>query len=755
MKFFQTWNGAQMKLAIILLAAIVLPARGQGQSVTSQVPATTANRVEIAPVIDGAVLDEAVWQGVAPVTGFWQTTPDEGAAASEHTEVRIIYTATMLYFGVVCYDRQVENIIISDSRRDASLEETDAFVIILDTYHDQQNGFVFGTNPAGIEYDGQVTNEGQGQTGGGRQSGGSAGGFNINWDGIWEVQTNVHDKGWSAEFAIPFKTLRFTKDNDQVWGINFQRNIRRRNENSFWAPLGRQYDLYRLSQAGTLDGLNIQSQKVLQLVPYTLGDGQFNSGVDGDITGNVGLDAKYSLTPSLTLDLTYNTDFAQVEVDEQQINLERFQVFFPEKRPFFLENAGLYTVGSPGELELFFSRRIGIGPEGELVPINVGARVTGKINNFDVGLLEMQTAAVDTISDGSILPANNFSVTRVNRELPNRSAIGGMFVSRRAVGDFAADNDNQWSGAIDGRWGIGQYAQLVGFAAKTSTLELTGDDTAYRIAASYSSPEWRMGAGYMSIAENFNPEVGFMRRGNTNKVDFRILYAYRPTNLFGLQELRPHMSFQGYWDNTTGFQQNGRWHWDNHWEFKSGHEFHTGVNFTREGIAEEDGDYEIYTGIMVKPGTYNHTEIALVAFTNKGHWWDVNVRLTAGGYYGGTRVNTQPGVGVRTGDKFNISASLNRNDIELPVGSFTTNLIQMKASYAFTPQMFLQGLWQYNDKAQRWSGNLRFGWLRQANTGLYVVLNQGGIVDDDGLGIGESDVRSITMKYNRLFDVGR
>src|SRR5262249_22563833 len=342
----------------------------------------------------------------------------------------VVYTNSTLYFGVICYDREPGGIVLSDARRDSPLTDVDSFQIIIDTYQDGQNGFVFGTNPAGLEYDGQVANEGQGTgmmggsggTGAGLyQQAGSGGGFNLNWDAAWVVRTKTSDVGWSAEFAIPFRSIRYPSRPVQAWGLNFQRNIRRRNERSFWAPLPIQYSLVRLSHAGTLTGLQIPAQRNFTLTPYTLGQTIDNPSREPVFLGDVGADLKYSVTPSLTLDATYNTDFAQVEVDEQQINLDRFNLFFPEKRPFFLENAGLFSVGNPSEAELFFSRRIGIAPNGAEIPIVGGTRLSGKLGNTSVGFLNMQTEAMPGVA-----PANNFTVGRAQRELPNRSALGVM-----------------------------------------------------------------------------------------------------------------------------------------------------------------------------------------------------------------------------------------------------------------------------------------------------------------------------------------
>ena len=299
-------------------------------------PLARASRVAQPPVVDGDVLGDPAYEDAVVAGEFRQTTPDEGQPSSERTEVRIVYTEDTLYFGVVCYTRDPRTIIVADSRRDSQMNDTDSFQIILDTFLDQQNGFVFGTNPAGVEYDGQVTNEGQGSGrmggggGGGRQQRGSGGGFNLNWDGAWQVTARVTEIGWTAEFGIPFRTLRYPGGSTQTWGVNFQRNIRNRNERSFWAPLPRQFNLNRLSLAGVLQGLEVPGQGNLKLTPYVLGDAVRSATRSETVsTGDFGVDLKYSVTPGMTLDLTANTDFAQVEVDEEQINLDRFNLFFP------------------------------------------------------------------------------------------------------------------------------------------------------------------------------------------------------------------------------------------------------------------------------------------------------------------------------------------------------------------------------------------------------------------------------------------
>ena len=725
-----------------LIATFAAPGFSQTNiSALMERPAMQAVKVDQSPDIDGDVLNDPIWSAATPVTEFWQTKPRSGEAATEKTEVRIVYTTSTFYVGVVCFDREPGQIIVADSRRDSDLDDTDSFRIILDTYLDRQNGFVFGTNPAAIEYDAQVTREGQG--GGGRNSGGSASGFNLNWDAAWAVRTQTGDFGWSAEFAIPLKTLRFNDIQVQTWGINFQRNIRRRNENAYWAQLPRQFNLNRLSLAGTLTGLSLSRQRNLKLMPYTLGNafrtqvktttgqnGVFNSSsatTADDLNvltsrDNWGMDMKYSLTPSLTLDATYNTDFAQVEVDDQQINLDRFNLFFPEKRPFFLENAGLFTVGNPGEVDLFFSRRIGIAPDGSSVPILAGARISGRTGKTDVGLLSMQTEKTGSIH------GNNFTVARVNRELGHRSAIGAMFINRQGTGNAAPNDDYNRAFAVNGRLGIGRYTQFTGFVAGTATgsaTKTTGSDPyAYKIGGIYDSPRWRIMGNYTEVGRGFNPEVGFLRRtGGFRKPDGNIRYRYRPENKpLGLNELRPHIGYQGYWD-FNGFQTSGRWHIDNHWEFITGAEVHTGMNITKEGVVSA---FDISRGknVMVPPGTYNHVEAQIVAFTSRGRWWSINTRTTVGGFFGGTRVSFRPTLRLRYGEALNTQFSLNHNNVNLPGGDFVTNLYQTRISYSFSPRILLQSLVQYNSQSDIWSANLRFSLLQAANTGLFIVYNE-------------------------------
>jgi len=708
----------------------------------------TASRAPEAPTLDGDVLADPAWAQATPITTFWQEQPNEGQPVSERTEVRIMFTGDTLYIGAVMYDSDPSGIIVSDARRDSPLDDSDSFQMIVDTYRDRQNGFVFGTNPAGIEYDGQVTNEGQGGGGlgaGQRQSGGSGSGFNINWDGAWAVRSKISEHGWSAEFAIPFRTLRYPSSTSQTWGINFQRNIRRRNERAFWAPIPRQFNLYRLSLAGAMTGLQTPALRNFRVTPYALGN-LLESGVtpvDSETDFDFGGDLKYSITPSLTLDATVNTDFAQVEVDDQQVNLDRFTLFFPEKRPFFLENAGFFSVGNPGEVDLFFSRRIGIGESGQSVPIKGGGRVSGKAGKFNVGLLNMQTSDYnDTVA------STNFSVARVSRDLPNRSSIGAILTNRQATGDLAPDNAYGRTFGLDGKIGIGMTSVLSGFLSKTDTPGVDEGDYAYNLRSQTNRPQWDFNVGYQEVGAGFNPETGFLSRRGYRKPDVFLMTRFRPKDFIKIQELRPHANFRGFW-GLDGFQETGYMHIDNHWQFRDSTEIHTGMNLTREGVRRP---FEIFPGVIVPPGTYDHAEAQIVAMSNQGVPFSVSMRTTIGGFFGGDRRSFNPSLRMRAGEALTAQIDYQRNNINLPGGKFATNLVRTRVSYSFTSRMFTQALIQYNDRADVWSMNFRFGWLQAANTGLFVVYT-----DTRGLydlfERPERTDRSLTVKYSYMFDL--
>ena len=695
------------------------------------------------PTIDGNILSEAIWEQVPAITDLKQIKPNYNQPASEETAIRVAYTQKTLYIAVICYDKTPDQIVVSDSRRDGDLSDEDSFLFILDTYNDQQNGFLFGTNANGMEYDAQIDNEGEGNFSANRQQGGVVGGTNINWDASWEVKTETGDYGWSAEFAIPLRSIRFNSGTDKIWGINFQRNISKRSETAFWANLPLGFDIKRLSLAGKMTGIELKSPKNLKVIPYVLSQAIRDNTSQKNIsaTADIGGDIKYSLTPGLTLDLTYNTDFAQVEVDEQQVNLDRFNLFFPEKRPFFLENAGQFSVGSPGEVDLFFSRRIGIGEGGSIVPIIGGSRVSGKIGQTNVGLLSMFTDEID--SEGGLdLVKNNYSVARVNHDFAkSRSSLGGIFVNRNGIG-ISEDYNRVF--AMDGRLGLGKKAQVTGYLSKSSTPGIDNRDHAFNILGVYNWNGWNLRAGYTEVGENFNPEVGFLLRSAFKKPEFLIFKQWRPKNTGEFLEVRPHISYRGYW-NFNNTQETGFLHLDNHWVWESGFEVHTGINFTKETVLEA---FPI-SQVTVDPGVYDHQEFQFVLFTNSNNKLAYRTRTVIGGYFGGNRISSNNTTGLRLGDKFNAEANLNYNRLNLPNGSTDVVITGGRLAYSFTPRMFLQSLVQYNNVSRITSVNARFGLLRNANTGLFVVVN---IIKDNDFN-DRLNNQNITIKYSHQFDL--
>ena len=728
----------KVSFAFILFLLINFATSGQESSIYLAKPSVKAFQSATQPVIDGEVKNDPFWQAVTPASDLIQSRPQQGMSPSEKTEIRIAYDNHNFYVSFVCHESEIENLVVTDSRRDGDLTGTDAVLFILDTYNDGQNGFVFGTNSVGTAYDAQVDNEGQGNFNQNRQQGGVIGGFNINWDATWDIQISKDETSWSAEFAIPFRTLRFKAGENMTWGFNVQRNIRKSNEIAYWVEMPINFDIKRLSLAGKITGLNLIKPGNLQLIPYALAKIETSNdpSQNTNMKGAVGGDIKYSVTPSMTLDLTYNTDFAQVEVDEQQVNLDRFNLFFPEKRGFFLENAGLFTVGSPGEVDLFFTRRIGISSDGTQVPIIGGARLSGKVNNTNIGMLSMFTEA----EAGADQHSTNFSVARVNHEFKgSRSSIGGLFVNKQAVGDGSDFNRTY---AVNGKYGIGNKAQISGFYSRTANdFESEGSQSAFKINTNYEWNGWIINGGFTQVGEAFNPEVGFLSRSSFRKPEVLVLYKYRPNENSPLLELRPHISYRSYW-NFEGFRNTSFLHVDNHWEFKSGLELHTGVNFTGEGVEQE---FEISENVFVPAGTYNHSELQLVFFTNTSKAVSINTRTVIGGFFGGKRLASSVSLNFRVGDKFNAEFGLSHNDISLPGGDFTADLVRSRISYNFTPKIYLQSLIQYNDVTKAYSTNVRLGWLRQANSGLFLVFN-------DSRGVEFLNNRNFIVKYSHLIN---
>lgn len=742
---------------LLLLAPFALAAQQQQPPIAAQgaVPTGSAKQISEPPTIDGR-LGDAAWQDAPVLTDFVQREPVEGQPVSERTEIRLLYDDKALYVGAWMFVEDPSTIVVGETRRDAPLENTDAFLMVLDTYLDGQNGFVFGTTPAGIEYDGQVTRDGQGGGGGGRrQQSGSGGGFNLNWDGAWQVATSTDESGWYAELRIPFETVRYLQGGEQTWGVNFARNIRIRNEQSVWARIPRNFNLYRVSLAGRVSQFQAPSKRIFTITPYALGDVNRDFIRDDTSTeGAIGGEAKIGLNQSLTLDLTVNTDFAQVEVDDTQINLTRFPLFFPEKRPFFLENAGSFSVGSARSAELFFSRRIGL-ESGEAVPIQAGARLTGKLAGVQVAFLNIQADHLDVFDDESgedvrITPPNNFGAVRLFQEFENRTRIGGLFVSRLNTNETS---DYNLTYAVDGTYGVGEAVNFTGWAAGTKTPGVDNGEYGYNFRSAYDTRDWRLSAEYREIGANFNPEVGFLSRKEYRHVTTRVLRAYRYPEVEWFRELRPHVSWTHFWD-LEGFTETYSVHIDSHFEFSNGSFFQLpAVNFTGEGLKEP---FEISDGIIIPPGTYHNFDWGFRYNTNRSSHFSIEGTIDAGGFFSGRRVGATTTLNYRYQDKLVSSIRYSYFDVNLKEGDFITSLLAVKGSYSFTPRIFIQATIQYNNDSEDLGSNIRFGWLNTAGTGLYVVYNDlehFGMFDRTGFDRGPK-TRQFIVKYTKQFNLG-
>ena len=740
---------------------------GNGGSGVPLPAIATATEVTKSPIVDGRP-GEAAWQQAQVMTGFIQREPMDGQPASERTEVRVVFDEEALYVGVWAFDSQAEDITYGERIRDYEVTDSDAIVFVLDTYNDDQNGFVFGTTPTGIEYDGQVANEGRGggRFGGGnfnsrqRFQSGSGGGFNKNWDGSWTVATTTDDEGWYAEFRIPFNTLRYGNDT-ATWGFNVARRIRRLNEESFWTPVPREFNLYRLNYAGDLEGLRPPFRRLGTMTPYVLGsrarDYTSTTQTGPDQDGNIGGDVKFQVTQGLTLDVTYNTDFAQVEVDDQQLNLTRFRLNFPEKRPFFLENAGFFNVGGPGA-DLFFSRAIGIA-EGQPVPIKGGARLSGRAAGFNVGLLHIETDDAEGLQD-----AQGYSVARIARELPNRSRIGGLFINKGGPGgdpdQGGAEGDFNRTYAVDGALGIGEAITISSFASRTDGPGTAGNEYGWDLSTGWTSRDLEVTAGVREIGEGFNPEVGFMPRRGYRYYQGFVMYKIRPS---WLREVRPHVMYNTYRSRKTGvdrgFQESAFLHVDSHWEWPSGAQINTGANFVAEGLYQP---FRIRgTDVVVPAGSYSGWEANLVFNTNAAARLSLSSSVNIGSFLSGSRRGGDASVTFRPNASFSTSARVNYFDVGLPEGDFETVLLGLNLGYFFTPRIYLQSLVQYSNQVDSWSANLRFGWLNTAGTGLFIVYNdvQGfdypaGLNHDGGRFVESGTLaRSFIVKFTRQFNI--
>jgi hypothetical protein len=637
--------------------------------------------------------------------------------------------------------------------------------MVFDTFNDNQNAFVFGTNPLGIEYDGQVAREGQSSgvsLGGGTAAGTQRGGisaFNPNWDGDWTVRAQITERGWEAEMAIPLKTLRYQAGDDRTWGFNVMRNIRHKNEQVYLAPIPRGFDIYRVSLAAKMSGLDVPARRDIKLIPYALGsvnkDFARAGGDQVDKRGDVGVDLKWGIRPNLTLDATYNTDFAQVEADEEQVNLTRFDLFFPEKRPFFLENASTFQFGNPQQIDLFFSRRVGLSAAALPIDIRGGARLSGKLGGWNVGLLNIQADDVEDANGNLIGPANNFSVLRMQREV-GRSSYGAIFVNRQGFGDQAVDEDWNRAYGLDANVQIDQHQRVSAFIARTDTPDdrvtgPAGSDYSGRAFYNYTDNLWQISGGYSQVGENFNPEVGFLPRRGYRRPEFRAFFQPQPKTIEWIRRIAPHVSYNSFW----GFDkilQTESWHIHPlEIQPKQGGRFGYFFDYNKDNptlpftVFNRDG-----RRVVIPAGQYSWGQNALEYLHNPSARVTGTIRYRFGHYYDGDFQSTELTSDYRITPKATASLGWTRQDIKLPGGNFVNNLVPLKGNYSFTTLINLSALLQYNGQTGQFSSNVRFAWLNRSGTGLFVVYNdRRDVLSSTAI---ETLGRSFVVKYTRLVD---
>ena len=697
--------------------------------------------------VDGR-LDEEVYEAVVPITGFIQQLPDEGLPGTERTEAWVMYDQNSMYVSARCYETAAPSEwVANEMRRDAiQLRQNDSFSVLFDTFYDRRNGVAFLVNSIGGLADFAVTNEGI---------------VNSDWNPVWDVRTGRFDGGWTVEMEIPFKSLRYRRGESQLWGVQLRRIIRRRTEASYLTPLpisaaqGNSVisGLWRVSQAASLIGVEPPEQTLnLEVKPYGIGgvttDINDTPPKRNDLDGDVGFDVKYGITRNLTADFTYNTDFAQVEVDEQQVNLTRFSLFFPEKREFFLEGRDNFEFargGAGGRSDaptLFFSRHIGL-QSGEVVPVIAGARVTGKVGSFDVGALNIQTDD-EAVSSAE---STNFTVIRVKLDVLRRSTVGGIFTNRSV--SLVGNGSNQVYG-LDGRLAFYDNVNFFGYFSKTTTPGQQGQDTSYLGSFAYAGDRYGLNFSHLVVEDNFIPEVGFVRRDNIRRSSATARFSPRPRSI----ELIRRFILEGSLDYIeiadSGLVETRRG------ELAFRTEFENSDNFS---VSAAD-NYELLTRpFMIAPGVVipvgGHHFANVLASYSFGQQRPVSgsISVRTGEFWSGNATTLDVSRGrIEVTPQLSVEPTASFNWIDLPEGSFTTNLARVRVSYTFTPRMFFSGLLQYNTSGDTVSTNLRLRWEYSPGSELFVVYTE----DRDTSPLApdrDSGLRNggLVVKINRLF----
>lgn len=688
--------------------------------------------------IDGR-LDEEAWARADSTDGvFIQIQPRPGYPSSERTVIRVLYDEDNLYIGAELYDSEPDKLVVPGLEQDYATQNSDILGIAIDSYFDKQSAFLYAINPAGAVFDAQSFNDSRY--------------LNRAWEGVIRVKTRVHEEGWTAEVAIPMTTLRFAEaDGEQTWGINFSRRIRRRNEDSNWAPLARQFRVYKMSRAGTLTGLRgLRQGRNLSVKPYVTGARETDDipGTDPENDANAGFDLKWGVTPRLTLDLTVLTDFSQVEVDREQVNLTRFSLFFPEKRDFFLENDGIFTLSdisvrnyrtgsSSRNFKLFHSRRIGLSPSRQAVPMGGGARLSGRVGELEVGMLMMQTRLSDE------LPAENFAVARARASITANSDVGLMFVNRQGTSTGATGDYNRSFGA-DANFRLLGNMILNSYYARTDEPGATGDRNAAMLQVAWRDPIWDASTLVKHVGDGFNPAVGFVNRTAMRRW-FATLGAHPQPNIPHVLEINPYVDVNFFSDLDWTLESR---------ELAAG----TAIVFLDGGrlTLEYSDRFERLAvptriaGVELPVGDYDFGSGRVSYFASGGRSISGRVSASTGNFYDGDRTSISGNLQVRPSHHLAVDFEFQHNNLNLGGNSFTADLFSTRVRYAYNTKIFFLGFIQYNESTEELVTNLRLNVIHAPLSDVFLVLSERRNVAESVFN-GRVLDRVITAKVTKLF----
>ena len=681
------------------VAALLLSFTGTASSASGDgtVPTLAALRIEEPIVVDG-LLDDEAWRRAEIGGGFVQREPDVGAPATERTEVRVAFTDRTLYVAIRAFDSRAGELAAKALGRDLPLAGDDSVSILLDTFLDHRNAYVFSTNPLGSRNDSLITDELRNDS---------------RWDGIWRVACRRDAEGWSAELAVPFSILRFDPQHD-VWGFQVQRHLRRRNESSLWSPLRRDEPFIRVSRAGRLKGLSgLRPPRDLRLKPFLTADASRHRDDDGardrehGLDG--GLDLKWGLGRGLTLDLTVNTDFAETEADEQQVNLTRFSLFLPEKRGFFQEHAGIFAFGPNlgSRFHLFFSRRIGIDG-GRPVPVDFGARLAGRQGPWSLGLLGAATGELDDV------PANRWGVVRLKRNVGERSYVGILAGNRRG-----ADGTRNTTWGVDGAFKPSRRLELWSFFAGTSGAP-ESDGAAFGVGADFRADTWRWTARSLWLEDTFDPQIGFVQRGGSRADSFDAGWTPRP-GWSGIRHLdftfraTSYTALDGEQETVDAALDLFALRWS------SGARLALFTQYRYENLREP---FDIFDGVALSAGSYRWNDFGIALRGAEDAPWSLRGFVIGGDFYGGRRLASNLTLQWRPSARWALRTQWNRNDIELPAGSFETNVWRQRVRVAWSPDLESSLFLQYSDAAELTALNLRLAWHFRPGSDLFVVYDE-------------------------------